>query len=154
MRICSLAIFKNIAEFPHCGRHSHISDRAARYFVNVRWAALWRQRRQTTQTLYPELFAPKKAARYERGSEGRFLLLADFVEKEDLDGITIFEDVSIEEEIDQTTCRDEWDITWRLNDQGPESGACLPPRSSAKIDGIKRESMILLKESCSAHREI
>ena len=46
--------------------------------------------RPVIQALAPELFKPDKVARYEWGSSGGFLLQADFIEQEDLDGITIF----------------------------------------------------------------
>jgi len=74
--------------------------------------------RPVITALCPELFSPDKVAQYEWGSCGGFLLQADFVENEDLDGITIFEDYRVQEEIDDVTFVDEWGITWRLNEHG------------------------------------
>jgi len=39
---------------------------------------------------------------------------ADFVEKEDLDGITIFENFRIQEQFDDYNYSDEWSIVWRV----------------------------------------
>ena len=93
--------------------------------------------RPVIQALHPELFTPEKVARHEWGSSGGFLLQADFIEKEDLDGITIFEDVGIKEEIDEITYRDEWDITWRLNDQGIPYAVDHPIRAYADLDSYR-----------------
>ncbi|NLW50308.1 MAG: hypothetical protein GXY85_05615 [Candidatus Brocadiaceae bacterium] len=73
--------------------------------------------RPVIQALCPELLTPDRVSRYERGSQGGFLLQADFIEAEDLDGITVFEDGDADW-IDAATYRDEWGITWRV----PESG--------------------------------
>jgi len=74
--------------------------------------------RPVIKALYPGLFSADKVKQYEWGSCGGFLLQADFVEKEDLDGITVFEDYRVQKQIDEITFIDEWGITWRLNDYG------------------------------------
>lgn len=89
--------------------------------------------RPVIRALCPELLTPERASRYERGSQGGFLLQADFVEAEDLDGITVFEDGEVEW-LGEDTYRDEWGITWRV----PESGIpyCVehPIKSEADLD--------------------
>ena len=42
----------------------------------------------------------------------------DFVEEEDLDGVTVFEDTRIDRWEDDTTCVDEWGITWGVEPTG------------------------------------
>ena len=42
----------------------------------------------------------------------------DFVEEEDLDGVTIFEDFRIRKWVDSNTYVDEWGITWRVKEHG------------------------------------
>ena len=74
--------------------------------------------RPVIKALYPELFNPDKVAQYEWGSCGGFLLQADFVEAEGLDGITIFEDYQVQKQIDDITFVDEWGITWQTNEHG------------------------------------
>ena len=59
--------------------------------------------RPVIKALYPDLFSTDKVKQYEWGSCGGFLLQADFVEQEDLDGITVFEDYRVQEEIDADT---------------------------------------------------
>ncbi|MFP4029371.1 MAG: hypothetical protein ACLFWL_16410, partial [Candidatus Brocadiia bacterium] len=74
--------------------------------------------RPVIEGLYPELFEGAEKARYERGSQGGFRLQADFVEKENLDGITVFEDGQVKEWINDRTYIDEWGITWKTGDHG------------------------------------
>jgi len=50
------------------------------------------------------------------GLYGAGLDYHDFVEREDHDGLTIFEDQRIVERLDSSTYRDEWGITWRVED--------------------------------------
>ena len=90
--------------------------------------------RPVIQALAPDLFTPDKVARHEWGSSGGFLLQADFVEREDLDGITIFEDMEIRDEINETTYKDEWGITWQLNDQGIPYAVDHPIGSASDLD--------------------
>ena len=70
--------------------------------------------RPVIEALYPDLFKSAKKSDYERGSQGAFLLQADFVELEDLDGITVFEDSRVERWLDGRTFVDEWGITWQV----------------------------------------
>ena len=72
--------------------------------------------RPVIEALYPHLFQGAARARYERGSQGAFQLQADFVEAEDLDGITVFEDCVEVKWLDGRNFVDEWGITWRLGD--------------------------------------
>jgi uroporphyrinogen decarboxylase len=69
--------------------------------------------RPVIAALCPELLTPDRQSRYEWGSQGGFLLQADFVEAEDLDGITVFEDGRVEW-LTKDTYRDEWGITWQV----------------------------------------
>jgi len=69
--------------------------------------------RPVIAALCPELLTPDRQSRYEWGSQGGFLLQADFVEAEDLDGITVFEDGQVEW-LTKDTYRDEWGITWQV----------------------------------------
>ncbi len=58
----------------------------------------------------------------------------DFVEREDLDGLTIFEDGRIVDRIDSTTYRDEWGITWRVEDVDVPYPLDGPIKSEADLD--------------------
>lgn len=73
--------------------------------------------RPVIEGLYPDMFTPRQKRRYERGSQGSFLLQADFVERDDLDGITVFED-GRSEWLTDDTYRDEWGIVWQVPDTG------------------------------------
>ena len=70
--------------------------------------------RPVIEALYPEVFKGTGKAAYEQGSQGAFRLLADFVEMEDLDGITVFANGRVERWIDGSTFVDEWGITWKV----------------------------------------
>ena len=70
--------------------------------------------RPVIEALYPDLFRGAAASRYERGSQGVFELQADFVEQEDLDGITVFEDGHVQKWVDGSTFVDEWGVTWKI----------------------------------------
>jgi uroporphyrinogen decarboxylase len=70
--------------------------------------------RPVIEALHPDLFSKDAQARYERGSQGAFELQAAFVEKEDLDGITVFEDSRVDKWLDDAHYVDEWGITWRV----------------------------------------
>jgi len=59
---------------------------------------------------------------------------ADFVEKESLDGITIFEDFRVQEWIDGNTYLDEWGITWRVESAGIPYAIGHPIKSEADLD--------------------
>lgn len=88
--------------------------------------------RPVIKALYPELFTPDRQSRYERGSQGAFLLQADFVDREDLDGITVFEDGRVEW-MDDATFRDEWGITWQVPPTGIPYAVGHPIRSEADL---------------------
>lgn len=90
--------------------------------------------RPVIQALYPELFTPDRQSRYERGSQGAFLLQADFVEKEDLDGITVFEDTQVEW-LDRSTHRDEWGVTWAVPSSGIPYPVGHPIREESDLEG-------------------
>jgi uroporphyrinogen decarboxylase len=92
--------------------------------------------RPVIQALCPGLLTPDRVSRYERGSQGGFLLQADFIEAEDLDGITVFEDGDVEW-TDQTTYRDEWGITWRVPDTGIPYCVDHPIKTEADLDGYR-----------------
>jgi uroporphyrinogen decarboxylase len=62
---------------------------------------------------------------------------ADFVEKEDLDGITIFETGRIVERYDSATYRDEWGIVWRTDSPGIPYPIEGPIRSERDLDAYR-----------------
>jgi len=92
--------------------------------------------RPVIKALYPELFSTERVARYEWGSAGGFLLQADFVEREGLDGITVFEDIQIRE-LDSNTYTDEWGITWRTEQHGIPYAVGHPIQREADLDGYQ-----------------
>ena len=57
----------------------------------------------------------------------------DFVELEDLDGVTLFEDQRLEQ-IDSATFRDEWGIVWRTDQPGVPYHIDGPIKSEADLD--------------------
>ncbi len=58
----------------------------------------------------------------------------DFVEKEDLDAVTVFEDTRIREWLDSRTYVDEWGITWRVDAPGIPYAMGHPIQSVADLD--------------------
>ncbi len=90
--------------------------------------------RPVIEALYPKMFRGAKKAAYERGSQGAFLLQADFVEIEDLDGITVFEDSRVQKWIDERHFVDEWGITWRIGEQNIPYAVGHPIRSEGYLD--------------------
>jgi len=92
--------------------------------------------RPVIEALCPELVTPDRRSRYEWGSQGGFLLQADFVDNEDLDGITVFEDGNVEW-LDQRTYRDEWGITWQVTPTGVPYCVRHPIRSESDLDGYR-----------------
>jgi len=93
--------------------------------------------RPVIQALRPDLFSPEKVARYEWRSAGGFLLQADFIEGEDLDGITVFEDIQIRRQIDASTYIDEWGITWRVEEHGIPYPVAHPIQQESDLDGYR-----------------
>jgi len=61
---------------------------------------------------------------------------ADFVEKENLDGITVVEDQKIEE-INSTTFKDEWGIIWKKEPSGLTYPSGGPIKSEKDLDKYK-----------------
>jgi len=61
----------------------------------------------------------------------------DFVEKEDLDGVTIFEDWRPTAQIDERTVRDEWGIVWRTDEPGIPYHIDGPIQSPADLDAYQ-----------------
>jgi len=90
--------------------------------------------RPVIKALRPELFSDEKVARYEWGSCGGYMLQADFVEREDLDGITIFEDYQVQQQIDADTFVDEWGITWKMEAHGIPYAVEHPIQSESDLD--------------------
>ena len=58
----------------------------------------------------------------------------DFVEKDDLDGITIFEDQGITEWFSDTQYKDEWGILWTIESNGVPYPSGGPIRTEADLD--------------------
>ena len=58
----------------------------------------------------------------------------DFVEREGLDGVTVFEDSRSVEQLDAETIRDEWGIVWRTDDPGIPYRVDGPIKSEADLD--------------------
>jgi len=58
----------------------------------------------------------------------------EFVEREDLDGITVFEDSRIVKWINASTYVDEWNITWAIEPSGLSYPVGHPIRSEADLD--------------------
>ena len=93
--------------------------------------------RPVIEALCPDLFDARRLARYERGSAGGFMLLADFVERENLDGITVFEDMQVRRQIDADTCVDEWGITWHTVEHGIPYAVEHPIQRESDLDGYR-----------------
>ncbi len=92
--------------------------------------------RPVIEALAPDLLSPERASRYERGSQGGLQLQADFIDREDLDGITVFEDGEVEW-IDDETFRDEWGITWRVPPTGIPYHVGHPIKSESDLDDYR-----------------
>ena len=67
------------------------------------------------KALYPDL---SLKAQLERGSQGIYQIQADFIEREDIDAITIFEDFRPKKWVDEKHYIDEWGITWQIPPSG------------------------------------
>ena len=59
---------------------------------------------------------------------------ADFVEKDDLDGITIFEDQRVIERFSETQYKDEWGILWTIEPNGIGYPSGGPIKTEADLD--------------------
>ncbi len=93
--------------------------------------------RPVISALYPEPAEPDRVARYEWGSAGGFELQADFIEKEDLDGVTVFEDIRIRRQIDSRTYVDEWGITWKTEEHGIPFAVGHPIQQESDLEGYE-----------------
>ncbi|MBN2449136.1 MAG: hypothetical protein JXR77_02035 [Lentisphaeria bacterium] len=93
--------------------------------------------RPVIKALCPDLLSAEKVARYEWGSAGGFLLQADFIEREGLDGITVFEDIEIRRQIDAETYVDEWGITWRTEEHGIPYAVGHPIQQESDLDNYR-----------------
>ena len=58
----------------------------------------------------------------------------DFVEREGLDGLTVFEDQRVVEWLDQDTYRDEWGIVWKVEPNGVAYPSGGPIREEQDLD--------------------
>lgn len=58
----------------------------------------------------------------------------DFVEKDDLDGITIFEDQRVTKQISDAQFEDEWGILWTMEDNGVPYPSGGPIKTEADLD--------------------
>jgi len=67
------------------------------------------------KALYPDL---SLEVQLQRGSQGIYQIQADFIEREDIDAITIFEDFRPKKWIDKEHYIDEWGITWQIPSSG------------------------------------
>lgn len=61
----------------------------------------------------------------------------DFAEKEDLDGVTIFEDFRVVERYDENIYRDEWGIIWQIGGAGIPYRIEGPIKSEADLDSYR-----------------
>ena len=59
---------------------------------------------------------------------------ADFVEREDLDGITFFEDFRVHKRLNESTYLDEWGITWKVESTGIPYAVGHPIQCEADLD--------------------
>ncbi|MCD6415668.1 MAG: hypothetical protein J7M08_03095 [Planctomycetes bacterium] len=99
-------------------------------------APLWELiiNRPVIEGLAPDLFTPGKKRSYEADPQGATRLQADFIEMEDLDGITVFEDGHVEW-LKDDIYRDEWGIVWQVPDSGIPYAVEHPIRSESDLDG-------------------
>lgn len=93
--------------------------------------------RPVIAALCPDLFSDANVARYEWGSAGGFQLQADFIEREGLDGITVFEDIQIRHQIDDRTYVDEWGLTWQTEEHGIPYVIDHPIKTEADLDAYR-----------------
>jgi len=65
------------------------------------------------------------------------ITLEDFIEKEDLDGICVFENFKEQKRIDSNTFIDEWGITWVVEPNGVAYPAGHPIKGESDLDKLK-----------------
>jgi len=83
------------------------------------------------KALYPDLSLETKV---QRGSQGIYQIQADFIEREDIDAIVIFEDARPKEWPDEEHYVDEWDITWQIPPSGIPYVVVHPIQKEADLD--------------------
>lgn len=83
------------------------------------------------KSLHPDLTLEAKV---ERGSQGIYEILAEFIEREDLDAITIFEDFRVKKWLDSEHFVDEWNLVWRLGPAGIPYVVEHPIKSERDLD--------------------
>lgn len=88
------------------------------------------------EALHPEFFTPGSRSDHEWGSQGIYGPLADIIEAEDLDAITIFED-GRSESIDERHFKDEWGIVWQTEAHGIPYAVEHPVQSEADLDKLE-----------------
>ncbi|MBC8458015.1 MAG: uroporphyrinogen decarboxylase family protein [Deltaproteobacteria bacterium] len=82
--------------------------------------------------LYPDLSTDSE---FQRGSQGGYRIQADFIEREDIDAITIFEDGRVEW-IDEEHYIDEWGLTWQVPPSGIPYVVVHPIQSEKDLDAL------------------
>jgi uroporphyrinogen decarboxylase len=65
------------------------------------------------------------------------ITLEDFIEKEDLDGICVFENFEVRKRIDSNTFLDEWGITWTIEPNGIAYPSGHPIKNEADLDKLE-----------------
>jgi len=83
------------------------------------------------KALYPDLSLETKV---QRGSQGIYQIQADFIEREDIDAIVIFEDARVLKWIDEEHYVDEWGITWQIPSTGIPYVVEHPIQSEEDLD--------------------
>jgi uroporphyrinogen decarboxylase len=83
------------------------------------------------KALHPDLTLQ---SRVQRGSQGIYQIQADFIEREDLDAIVIFEDARVQRWIDDEHYVDEWGITWQVPSTGIPYVVGHPIQSGEDLD--------------------
>jgi uroporphyrinogen decarboxylase len=83
------------------------------------------------RALYPDLSLKTKV---QRGSQGIYQIQAEFIEREDIDAIVIFEDARVTEWIDEEHYVDEWGITWQIPSTGIPYVVGHPIQNESDLD--------------------
>ncbi len=93
--------------------------------------------RPVIEALHPEIISSLREKLYEWGSQGgSYQIQADFIQKEDLDGITIFEDSRPKKWINKNTFIDEWNITWQIPASGIPYAISHPIQTEKDLDSF------------------
>jgi len=83
------------------------------------------------EVLHPDLSRDSKFA---RGSQGIYPILAEFIDREDLDAIVIFEDFRPREWINDQHYVDEWGVTWQIPPSGIPYVVDHPIKTEADLE--------------------